>query len=128
MAHFAEINEEGIVLRVTVVNDSDTATSLGEEVESIGAEFCNKLLGGEWVQTSYNGNFRFRYAGKGYQFDKSRDAFIRPQPYPSWKLDELSVEWEAPVPYPDAADDVEIYSWDESNLDWVKNESGGELE
>tara|TARA_R110000751_G_C13439334_1_gene442666 strand:- start:67 stop:447 length:381 start_codon:yes stop_codon:yes gene_type:complete len=124
MAHFAEINDEGIVQRVIVVGDSDTATSTGEEVESIGAEFCNKLLGGTWKQTSYNGNFRFRLAGKGHYFDESRDAFIPPQPYPSWKLDELSVDWDSPVPYPDA-EEGEIYSWDESSLGWVKNKLGG---
>jgi hypothetical protein len=123
MAHFAEINDEGIVQRVIVVNDSDTATSTFEEVESIGAEFCNRLLGGTWKQTSYNGNIRFRFAGKGYYFDEEKDAFIAPQPFPSWELDELSLDWKAPVPYPD---DDEIYSWDEESLGWVKRESGEE--
>ena len=123
MAHFAEINDEGIVQRVIVVSNSDTSSSTVEEVESIVAEFCNKLLGGTWKQTSYNGNFRFRFAGKGHYFDESRDAFIPPQPYPSWELDELSLDWKSPVPYPD---DDEIYSWDESSLGWIKDESGGE--
>ena len=119
MAHFAEINDEGIVQRVIVVGDSDTATSTGEEVESIGAEFCSKLLGGTWKQTSYNGSLRFRFAGKGHYFDESRDAFIPPQPYPSWELDELSLDWGSPVPYPDS-EEGEIYSWDEESTSWVK--------
>lgn len=124
MAHFAEINDEGIVLRVIVVSNSDTADADGNEVEGIGVEFCKKLLGGKWVQTSYNNNMRMRYAGKGYAYDKLRDAFIPPQPYPSWELDELSLDWESPVPYPDA-DDGELYGWDESSLNWAKRESGG---
>mgnify|MGYP003658072848 CR=1 FL=1 len=122
MAHFAEINEEGIVLRVTVVNNSDTATSLGEEVESIGAEFCKSLLGGTWKQTSYNNNIRYNYAGIGYRYDEEKDAFIAPQPYPSWELDE-NMRWEAPVEMPT---DGEFYSWDEANLEWVKRESEDE--
>ena len=122
MAHFAEINEEGIVLRVTVVNNSDTATSLGEEVESIGVEFCKNLLGGTWKQTSYNNNIRYNYAGIGYRYDEEKDAFIAPQPYPSWELDE-NMRWEAPVEMPT---DGEFYSWDEANLEWVKRESEDE--
>lgn len=123
MAHFAEINDEGIVLRVNAVNNSDTATSTGEEVEAIGVEFLKKRHGGTWVQTSYNGNFRFRYAGKGYYFDTSRDAFIAPKPHSSWELDELSLDWVSPVPYPDGD---EFYRWDEESRNWIKVESGGE--
>ena len=136
MAHFAEINHEGIVQRVIVVANEDLRDSDGNEVESIGVDWLRKKFGvtamrvvfGEdpiefrWIQTSYNANLRFRFAGKGHYFDESRDAFIPPQPYPSWGLDELSLDWESPVPYPD---DDEIYSWDEANLQWVKRESGG---
>ena len=122
MAHFVEINEDGIVLRGIVVNNADTATSTGEEVESIGAEFCKNLLGGTWKQTSYNNNIRYNYAGIGYRYDEETDAFIAPQPFPSWELDE-NMRWEAPVEMPT---DGEFYSWDEANLEWVKRESEDE--
>jgi hypothetical protein len=122
MAHFVEINEDGIVLRGIVVNNADTATSTGEEVESIGVEFCKNLLGGTWKQTSYNNNIRYNYAGIGYRYDEEKDAFIAPQPFPSWELDE-NMRWEAPVEMPT---DDGPYSWDEANLEWVKRESEDE--
>ena len=125
MAHFAEINHEGIVQRVVVVSNGDTADSQGNEVESVGVEFCKRLFGGDWVQTSYNGNMRARFAGKGHFYDNDRDAFIAPQPHPSWELDELSLDWVPPVPYPDKD---KFYRWDEESLNWVKVESGGEQE
>ena len=65
MAHFAEIGEDNVVLRVIVVADKDTSDADGNEVESIGAEFCRNLLGGTWKQTSYNANFRGKFAGIG---------------------------------------------------------------
>jgi|ETNvirome_6_1000_1030641.scaffolds.fasta_scaffold16574_2 hypothetical protein len=119
MAHFAEIDEDGIVLRVIVVDNVDISDANGVEVEGVGAELCKKRHGGKWMQTSYNGNFRFRYAGRGYFYDKHRDAFIAPKPFPSWELDELSVDWQAPVPYP-AAEDGEVYRWDEETTSWVE--------
>ena len=118
MAHFVEIDEDGIVLRGIVVANKDTATSTGEEVESIGVEFCKNLLGGTWKQTSYNNNIRYNYAGIGYRYDEEKDAFIAPQPFPSWELDE-NMRWEAPVEMPT---DGGPYSWDEANLEWVKRE------
>ena len=84
MAHFAEIDQNNRVLRVLVVANRDTADENGNEVEQIGQDFCNRLLGGSWMQTSYNSNFRKHYAGIGYQYDQARDAFIPPKPYPSW--------------------------------------------
>ena len=122
MAHFVEIDEDGIVLRGIVVANADTATSTGEEVESIGVEFCKNLLGGTWKQTSYNNNIRYNYAGIGYRYDEEKDAFIAPQPFPSWELDE-NMRWEAPVEMPT---DDGPYSWDEANLEWVKRESEDE--
>jgi hypothetical protein len=118
MAHFVEINEDGIVLRGIVVSNSDTADADGNEVEGIGAEFCKKLLGGKWVQTSYNNNIRYNYAGIGYHYDKQKDAFIAPQPYPSWQLDE-NMRWEAPVEMPT---DGGFYRWDEETTSWVERE------
>ena len=113
MAHFAEIVND-IVARVIVVSDADTASN-GVEDGAIGAAFCHNLLGGEWVQTSYNGNIRFNYAGIGCTYDKVRDAFIAPKPYPSWALDEATCRWGAPVPYPATGE----WRWDEATLGWV---------
>lgn len=118
MAHFVEVNDDGIVLRGIVVANKDTATPTGEEVESIGVEFCKKLLGGIWKQTSYNNNIRYNYAGIGYRYDEEKDAFIAPQPFPSWKLDE-DMRWEAPVEMPT---DGGFYRWDEETTSWVKQE------
>jgi len=116
MAHFAQIDENNIVTQVIVVADSDCGGGDYPESDPIGAAFCNNLLGGVWKQTSYNKNFRKRYAGIGYTFDDDRDMFIAPQPYPSWTLDDEG-DWKAPVPYPD---DDKVYEWDEENQTWVE--------
>ena len=114
MAHFAEIVND-IVARVIVVSDADTASN-GVEDGAIGAAFCHNLLGGEWVQTSYNGNIRKNYAGIGCTYDKARDAFIAPKPFASWVLDEATCRWGAPVPYPATGE----WRWDEATLSWVE--------
>lgn len=75
MAHFAEIDEYGYVKRVIVVANEDTADESGNEDEAIGAAFCNNIFGGRWVQTSYNGNFRGKYAGIGDFYDEQEDIF-----------------------------------------------------
>lgn len=115
MAHFAELDDNNVVLRVIVVGNKDTSTPDGVEKESIGQAFCERLLGGRWVQTSYNNNFRKRYAGIGYTYDAALDAFIAPQPYPSWTLDNNTADWVAPVPYPT---DGKLYTWNESTQSW----------
>lgn len=117
MAHFAEIDLNNIVLRVIVVSNKDTADANGVENESIGAAFCEQLLGGTWKQTSYNGNMRKNYAGIGYTYRADIDAFVPPQPYPSWVLNTNTAQWEAPVPYPD---DGKRYSWNEQTQSWVE--------
>jgi hypothetical protein len=104
MSHWAEIDENNIVLRVLV------GPNHGDE----GEAFFNKL-GGTWVKTSYNGNIRKNYAGIGMTFDAVRDAFIAPQPFASWVLNEDTCRWEAPTPYPT---DGLMYEWDETNTDW----------
>jgi len=78
MAHFAQIDQENRVLRVIVVANKDTADEGGNEVEQIGKDFCNRLLGGNWVQTSYNANFRGKYAGMGDTYDPVADMFVSP--------------------------------------------------
>jgi hypothetical protein len=118
VAHFAELDENNVVKRVIVVDNKDTADANGNEVESIGVAFCQKLLGGNWRQTSYNGNMRKNYAGIGYAYRADIDAFVAPQPYPSWVLD-ADAKWQAPVPMPT---DGKMYSWDEASLSWVEVE------
>jgi hypothetical protein len=124
MAHFAEIDDNNVVLRVIVVANKDTADANGNEVESIGVAFCQRLLGGNWKQTSYNGNFRKNYAGIGFTYDAGIDAFVPPKPYPSWVLNSNTAQWEAPVPMPQ---DGKMYSWDEATQSWVEVPSAGSL-
>ena len=119
MAHFAKI-ENNVVTQVIVVDNKDCADASGVEKEYIGAAFCERLLGGTWKQTSYNGSIRKNYAGVGYSYDSERDAFIPPKPYNSWLLNEDTCLWNAPVPYPD---DGERYIWDEATLSWVSNDA-----
>ena len=115
MAHFAELGENNVVLRVIVVDNKDTADTQGNEVEEIGVNFCRNLLGGTWKQTSYNANFRKNYAGMGFTYDSDRDAFIPPQPFPSWILDEQTCLWNPPTEYPN---DGKLYQWDEPTTSW----------
>lgn len=114
MAHFAQI-ENNLVTQVIVVDNSDILDGDGNESESIGTQFCTDLLGGSWVQTSYNGTIRKNYAGIGDTYDSTRDAFIAQQPFPSWALDETTCRWEAPTAYPD---DGKSYGWNEENTSW----------
>ena len=125
MAHFAELNSDNIVLRVVVVANSDTATEDGTETESIGVSFCQKLFGGTWVQTSYNGNFRKNYACIGSTYDVGRNAFYSPKPFNSWVLNETTCVWEAPVALPSDSgegDPPKMYKWDEDSTSWVVDE------
>lgn len=118
MAHFAELDDNNVVKRVIVVATKDNSDANGVEKESIGRAFCERLFGGNWVQTSYNGNIRKRYAGIGYTYRADLDAFIAPQPFPSWSLD-ANADWQAPVPMPQ---DGKMYSWDEATLSWVESQ------
>jgi hypothetical protein len=94
MAHFAELNEENKVIRVIVVSN-DQLLENGSESEAKGIAFCQSLLGGTWIQTSYNGNFRKNYAGVGHIYDAERDAFIPIKPENGeWILDEDTCKWE----------------------------------
>jgi hypothetical protein len=126
MAHFSQLDENNIVTQVIVVANEDTSDSNGIEVEEIGVAFCKKLLGADtrWVQTSYNGNFRVRYAGIGYLWSEELSAFIPPKPFDSWVLNEETADWESPLgPAPELTEEeVEsrsFYKWDEENQEWV---------
>ena len=108
MAHFAEIDDNNIVLRVLVTDNNDPN---GDE----GYQWLVNRLGGTWVQTSYNNNIRKNFAGIGYTYDLQRDAFIAPKPFDSWTLDEATCRWQAPTPYPT---DGFTYFWNEAELAW----------
>ena len=134
MAHFAEIDDNGIVLRVVVVGDDIPVSgggTLGDNDMHIdGEKWCISFFKGSvWKQTSYNSNFRKQYAGKGYVYDSSKDKFLLPQPYASWALD-ANDDWQAPVTYPTVTtygsqDPLDRYfiTWDEPNLRWVAEDS-----
>ncbi len=116
MAHFAELDSNNVVLRVIVVDNKDTSDAAGDEKGYIGAAFCERLFGGTWKQTSYNGNFRKNYAGIGYTYDSVLDAFVPPKPYPSWILD-ANAQWQPPIEIPT---NWEMYYWDESSQNWIE--------
>jgi hypothetical protein len=124
MAHFCKLDEDNIVTQVIVVDNRDlTDPHTGQEDEILGIAFCKKLLGGDWVQTSYNGNFRVRYAGIGHSYNKDLDAFIPPSPFPSWILNSETADWESPIgPAPELTEEEQEafanYVWNEETTEW----------
>ena len=130
MAHFAKLDENNIVIAVNVVHNNELLVD-GVENEQKGIDFLNNFFNtsDNWKQTSYNtlsGNhnlggtpFRKNYAGKGYTYDESRDAFIPPQDYPSWILNEDTCQWEAPVSRPtEGIEEGTRYIWNEATTSW----------
>jgi len=133
MASFAKIGLNNKVIEVQSVVNEVLHDSNGVEQESIGIDFLTKLTGYPiWKQTSYNTiggvhygqngqpdggtPLRKNHAGIGYTYDETRNAFIPPQPYSSWVLDETTCQWQAPTPMPT---DGKIYTWDETTKTWV---------
>jgi hypothetical protein len=120
MAHFAQVDENNTVVQVLVVSDDQAHRGQDFLANDLG-------LGGNWIQTSYNTNagvhatggtpLRKNYAGIGYTYDTSRDAFIPPKPFNSWTLNEDTCLWDAPVAYPA---DGKLYRWDEDTTNWVE--------
>ena len=117
MAHFAQLDDQNIVLQVIVIHNNECLNDAGIETEAKGIEFCNSLIPGNWVQTSYNATIRKNYAAIGFTYDKERDAFIAPKPFNSWILNEENCQWKAPVPYPN---DQKSYAWNEELLQWIE--------
>ena len=107
MAHFAEIDNDGIVKQVLVVPDQQEHRGQDYLANDLG-------LGGTWIQTSYNHRIRKQYAGIGFKYDADADVFIAPQPFPSWSLD-ANHDWQAPKAKPE---DGLVYFWNEEKLDW----------
>jgi len=140
MAHFAEIDENNVVLRVVVGCNEDIANNGGEQSEDAAKHFRTvcplTISGNDWVQTSYNNNFRKQFAGPGMIYDSAKDKFIAAQPYASWTLDGND-DWKAPVAYPSVVTDIDNndvalieINWDEDNQKWVAkkiNNSDGAL-
>jgi len=119
MAHYAELNHENVVIRVIPGWD--------ETVKSGMEQLLLLETGNIWKRTSYNTiggkhpegrPFRKNYAGIGYTYDAQRDAFIPPQPFPSWTLNEDTCLWDAPVAMPT---DGQRYQWDEATTSWVQD-------
>ena len=119
MAHWAEVDEDSVVVRVLVGNNADPA---GDE----GYQWLLNNLGGTWVKTSYNTRggvhseggtpLRKNYAGIGYKYDSARDAFIPPKPFASWVLDEETCFWNAPIPMP--VEEGKMFTWNEETTSW----------
>jgi hypothetical protein len=118
MAHFAELNENNVVLRVIVVHNNELLDENNIEQEQKGIDFCINLFGGTWVQTSYNANFRNVFAGIGMTYDKEKDIFIPNKPFASWVFNPNLGDWEAPVPRPEITNTLG-YKWNEEGLEWL---------
>jgi len=136
MAHFVKLNSDNIVLAISTVDNDILLDENGIEQESKGVSFLQEIHGWlDWKQTSYNTSkgkyyidgilgedqtkaFRKNYAGIGFKYDSVRDAFIPPQPYASWTLNETTCHWEAPVTYPSIVEDY-LVDWDEINQRWT---------
>ena len=130
MATFAEIDSSNKVIRALIVDDKDTQDADGNEVEAIGVNYLSKFLGGTWLKTDkytrggvhVKGGtpFRKNYGGPGFTYDETRDAFISPQPYPSWTFNETTCLWDPPVPWPEDAIRLpsKNYMWNEEARQW----------
>lgn len=108
MAHWAELDEDSNVIRVTVGDNNDPN---GDE----GYQWLLDNLGGTWIQTSYNGTIRKNFAAIGFTYDAALDAFIPPKPFESWVLDETIAQWKAPI---DKPDNGFLYEWIEATQEW----------
>lgn len=117
MAYFAKLDAVNEVTHVFAVHNAVITDKDGKEQEALGIDFLNKTLGVGWYkQTSYNGSFRKNYAAVGGSYDADLDAFINPQPFPSWTLNKTTCIWEPPSAHPD--DWSKQYVWDEPRLQW----------
>lgn len=109
MAHFAELDGNNVVIRVLVVPDSEQSRGQAYLAEDL-------LLGGTWIQCSYNGNIRKQYPGPGYRYDYEKDVFISPSPFKSWALNSNN-DWAPPCEKPN---DGKLYQWNEDTVSWVQ--------
>ena len=119
MANFAKLNDQNVVIDVNAVANAVVDDLPFPESEPVGVAFLTEWSGGytNWKQTSYNASFRKNLAGIGYFYDEKRNAFIAPQPFVGWLLNEDTCRWEPPTPYPS---DGNMYTWDETTQSWVQ--------
>ena len=117
MAHFAQLDENNVVVHVSVLADENCQDEFGFEKEEIGVSFLKQVHGENtnWKQCSYNSTTRKNFPGINHTYDEGRDAFIPPKPYPSWTLNEGTCIWEAPSPQPEQGTHV----WNEDTQTWV---------
>lgn len=119
MAHFARLDENNYVTEVLVIGNENILDEKGQESESIGIQFCKNIFGQDtnWVQTSYNKNFRKRFAGIGKKYIPEKDIFTETHVYPSWTYDVETDEWISPTPRPNDGANY-TWSWNEDNQNW----------
>lgn len=120
MAHFAKLDENNIVIHVSVIDNDRLLDENQTENEEAGIKYLKSIYGEntKWKQTSYNGSFRKMYAGVGYSYDEEYDIFLPPKPFSSWHLNTELLEWEAPIPRPNLEN--KMYFWDEENQVWIE--------
>jgi hypothetical protein len=119
MAHFAQLDQNNVVIQVIKVDNNLCLDGFGNESEAVGVAYCQSLFPNtNWKQSSYNGNFRKNHAWVGFTYDPVRDSYIPPQKFASWILNEDSCYWYAPKSYPT---DGKIYIWDESTISWIED-------
>ena len=118
MAYFAELDDENCVIQVISISN-DVCPDPAPDNEQLGIHYIVDTLGlvGTWRQTSFHSSFRKNYASIGGTYSPDLDAFIGPQPYPSWILNETSCQWQAPVPLPNESG---VYAWDEQSKSWER--------
>jgi hypothetical protein len=127
MAHYALINSDNIVVQVitgvdeNIIQTDTDGTIVGGTTQAWEQFYASQpqFAGLICKRTSYNGNIRANYAGIGYKYDPNFDVFIAPQPYPSWKLDYTTYQWEAPIAKPDEVEGY-VWRWSEINKEWIQ--------
>jgi hypothetical protein len=119
MAHYAELNDNNEVINIVYMDNEIILDENGEENEELGIAHLHEHHGPnkKWVRTSYNANFRGNYASFGDIYREDIDAFIKPQPFPSWELNLETAQWEPPIP--DPSDETNWYYWDEEHKNWI---------
>lgn len=120
MADYARVNSQNIVIYVTPIPDEMITDENGHQYEHRALAHLYKTIpdstNDRWIRTFSNGSNRIRFASVGFTYDETLDAFIPPKPFESWILNEITADWEPPVPKPD---DGNFYEWDEEILSWV---------
>jgi hypothetical protein len=122
MSHYARVNNDNIVTYVTPIPDEMITDENGIVYEDRALSHLYSTIpdsvGDRWIRTSYDGNFRVRYAGIGHTWNEELNAFISPKPHESWVLNETTADWEAPIPMPEITEENKNYVWNEELGTW----------